>query len=139
MLFNTNLFDESSSKDKEKTIRNIPFSYYNSQPTAEGEEKKKKEDKEERTLKDKIENQIKNKYNLIIPAILIEIQENGKNSVKLLKEDLKNVIFIFSQFFKFYKNICKNFYKNFFKNIYEFFKKLKNSFYAFLFIFTFSF
>jgi hypothetical protein len=115
MLFNTNLFEESSSKDKEKTIRNIPFSYYNSQPTAEGEEKKKKEDKEERTLKDKIENQIKNKYNLIIPAILIEIQENGKNTVKLLKEDLKNVIFIFSQF-KIYKNICKNFYKN----IYEF-------------------
>jgi hypothetical protein len=97
MLFSNNLFEESSTAEKDKPIReirNIPFSYYNSQSqnVGEPEGEKKIQEKEERTLKDKIENQIKNKYNLIIPAILIEIQENGKNSVKLLKDDLKNVI-----------------------------------------------
>jgi hypothetical protein len=99
MLFTNNLFEESSSTEKEKPIReirNIPFSYYNSQTqnVYESDGEKKTGEKEERSLKEKIENQIKNKYNLIIPAILIEIQENGKNSVKLLKDDLKNVKFL---------------------------------------------
>jgi hypothetical protein len=47
---------------------------------------------ENMNLKDRIESQIKQKYNLIIPAILIEIHENGKNLIEFEKEDLKNVI-----------------------------------------------
>ena len=96
MLFNHNLFDEPSDKDKsEFRMRNIPFSYYNSQLIEEcdieGEDKKNKEENSERTLKERIETQIKTKYNLIIPAILIEIQETGMNSIQLLKDDLRNV------------------------------------------------
>ena len=40
-----------------------------------------------------IEGKIKSKYNLIIPAILIELAENGKESIEFQKEDLKNVKF----------------------------------------------
>jgi hypothetical protein len=45
----------------------------------------------EESIKDKIERKIKNKYNLLIPAIFIEIAENGKNSIEFQKEDLNNV------------------------------------------------
>jgi hypothetical protein len=77
----------------ENFMKNIPFSYYNSQLTSECSisQQKNKISHEEKCLKDKIENQIKMKYNLIIPAILIEIQENGLGSVKLLKDDLQSV------------------------------------------------
>ncbi len=77
----------------ENFLKNIPFSYYNSQILTEvvSGQQKNKLGTEDISLKDKIENQIKNKYNLIIPAILIEIQENGLGSVKLLKDDLHSV------------------------------------------------
>jgi hypothetical protein len=42
-------------------------------------------------LKEKIEGKIKSKYNFIIPSIIIELAENGKDSIEFQKEDLKNV------------------------------------------------
>jgi hypothetical protein len=83
----------SQGAKAENFMKNIPFSYYNSQLISESANslQKNKVGNEEKCLKDKIENQIKIKYNLIIPAILIEIQENGLGSVKLLKDDLQSV------------------------------------------------
>ena len=45
----------------------------------------------ELTLTDEIEKKIKQKYNLLIPAIFIEAK-SGKNDIVLEKEDLSRVI-----------------------------------------------
>ncbi len=93
-----------------KDIKSFPFSYsyYNPQfiegmkngnSSNNGEirdnsknlDEKNKEDS--MSLKDRIEKQIKAKYNLIVPAILIEIHDKGKESIKFEKDDLKNVLF----------------------------------------------
>jgi len=89
MNFNGKLMDRSDTR--------IPFSYYDSQIIAEtllnNQENTKTDEKMEKNLKEKIEDQIKKKYNLIIPAILIEVQEKGRNSVELMKDDLRDVFY----------------------------------------------
>ena len=51
------------------------------------------------TLTEEIEKKIKIKYNLLIPALFMEIK-SGIYDIYFEKEDLKNVIFLKNQFFK---------------------------------------
>lgn len=114
MLINhSDSFPSNLDKTNDDLLKNFPFSYYNSQlfsdlqPSQENLSKKfdslsldselkessevNLESERQMNLKEKLESDIKNKYNLIIPAILIEVQENGRNSIQFQKEDLKNV------------------------------------------------
>ncbi len=90
MNFNGKLIDRSDTR--------IPFSYYDEDIIAKtlqnNKENSKTDEKIDKNLKEKIEDQIKKKYNLIIPAILIEVQEKGRNSVELMKDDLRDVFYI---------------------------------------------
>jgi hypothetical protein len=93
--------------DREKVLKNFPFSYYNSQFIQDYQEMLIKKvdscslsakqnnpsplkDTNDPSFAEKIEKKIKGKYNLLIPAIFMEIKQ-GKYSVEFSKDDLKNV------------------------------------------------
>lgn len=85
------------SENKESYIKNFPFSYYNTQMNnnliPDNTESNPDVNSEEKSLKEKIESQIKSNYNLIIPAILIELTKEARDSLQLDKQDLKKVKF----------------------------------------------
>lgn len=104
------IFKTGSLPNTENILKNFPYFYYNTElypdfqemlskkfdlMNLDDDEKKRisenSPEESEKTLKEKIEGKIKSKYKLIIPAILIELAENGKDSIEFQKEDLKNV------------------------------------------------
>lgn len=114
-----NLPKLTSLPTTENILKNFPYFYYNTELYSDFQEMLSKKfdminindderkrssegpsEESQKSLKEKIEIKIKNKYNLIIPAILIELAENGKDSIEFQKEDLKNVkFFCFKLFF----------------------------------------
>ena len=111
-------FRNGSLPSTDNILKNFPYFYYNTELYTDFQEMLNKkfdmmnindderkrncessQEESEKTLKEKIEVKIKNKYNLIIPAILIELADNGKDSIEFQKEDLKNVKLFLSELF----------------------------------------
>jgi hypothetical protein len=70
------------------------FAYYTNPEIIQTENKQETKietETENETLKDQMERKIKNKYNMLIPAIYMEIKL-GKESVEVNKDDVKKVI-----------------------------------------------
>jgi hypothetical protein len=104
------IFKNGGLPSTENILKNFPYFYYNTELISDfqemlnkkidninisNDERKKSSDislnDSGKSLKEKIEGKIKTKYNLIIPAILIELAENGIGSIEFDKKDLKNV------------------------------------------------
>jgi len=103
-------FQNGGLPSTENILKNFPYFYYNTELISDfqemlnkkfenmnlsDDERKKSTDISQndsgKSLKEKIEGKIKTKYNLIIPAILIELAENGIGSIEFDKKDLQNV------------------------------------------------
>ena len=91
----------NSSNKTDDLFKNFAYLYYNSQPLPDYQEMLNKKleslelsesssEKKEKDMKDIIEAKVKSKYNLLIPAIYMELKSD---SLEFKKEDLKNVIF----------------------------------------------